>query len=173
MTTRERNLLILAGTVILGGIAYNLLSGSWFTPGVPKSGSFKLEEANRLLRSQHNIVNRHQAAMKRLTTLEKRFFSNDNIEQAQINLLKVVEEIASRTQLGVQQKNMIKFEDDLIGVALEGKTTPESLIRFMQQTTESITGLRIYRLQVHTLAEQKLLSFQITISSLLVNKNED
>ena len=51
---------------------------------------------------------------------------------------------------------------------MEGKANPESLIRFLQRTTQDHIGLRIQRLQLHSLPDSKQLNYQVTLISLLV-----
>lgn len=171
MTTRERNLLIFVGVVMLGGLAYNFGFKMPDSSNQDQDQSIRIDEAYRLIRSQHNIVAHHQVIQTRLTDLQNKFYSVGDIQGAQISLLNLVEQIAYSTQLDVQQKNMIRFTDNLIGVAIEGKTNPESLIKFLQRTTEAKIGMKIQRMQIHVLPESKSLNYQITLSSLLVKRN--
>jgi hypothetical protein len=168
MTAREKKLLILVAVVITAGMAYNYwprMDQSSAANGINGSG---LIEANRLLQLQPNIINRNKAVRAELKTLQERFYSTANVETAKINLLKEVEAIAAQSNLAVLQKNMVSIHDDTIGVALEGKTNTESLIRFLYLTAQDHIGLRIYRLQIHSLTDVKQLNYQITVITMLV-----
>lgn len=174
MTKREQHLIILVVVVIAGWMVYRFWpqdqeqaqSGGSLQGNQP----IRLEEANRLLRSRQNILVRNRDGKKELKAYLSRFYSSAHPEEANLALLKTVEGLAAQTGLAVQQKNMAIFRDNTIGVSLEGKTGPESLIRFLQLTSQNSLGLRINRLQIHSLPESKQLSYQVTVITLMVKK---
>jgi hypothetical protein len=168
MTVREGKLLILAGIVIVGGLAFNYWSRADKSAGENSDNGSRLLEADRLLRLQANITARHKASTAELKALQGRFFSAAGAETAKLSLLKTVEAVAIQSNLAVHRKSMVSFRDDTIGVALEGKTSPESLIRFLHLTVQNQTGLRVHRLQIHSLPDAKQLNYQVTIISMLI-----
>ena len=171
MTTRERNLWIIVVAVVIGGIGYSIFFGILAPPTTSDTTTKSLidyDSATRLLSSAQNIITKNDTVNRRLDTLVKMFYPKTKLDEAQIALLKETEEIATQANLTVDQKNMVRYSETLIGVAIEGKTKPESLFKFMQKTTESRLGLKINRVQVHALPEQKMLSFQIVVCSLLL-----
>ena len=168
MTAREQKLLLLVGIVIVGGLAFNYWPRVDNSAGQNTDNGFRLQEAVRLLRLRSNIIARNKALTAELKALQGRFFSAVNVDTAKLSLLKTVEAIAAQGNLAVQQKNMVSIHDDTIGVALEGKTSPESLVRFLHLTVQNPTGLRVYRLQIHSLPEAKLLNYQVTVITMLV-----
>ncbi|HBF38161.1 MAG TPA: hypothetical protein DDW50_12675 [Firmicutes bacterium] len=170
MTKREKHIVLLVGIVIAGWFIFRF----WPQQSGPSENSdnhqFSLTDADRLLRSRQNIIARNKAINGELKTLQQRFYNAAQADNAKIALLKTVEGIAAQTSLAVEQKNMVSIHDDTIGVALEGKTSPESLIRFLQQITQSPIGLRIQRLQIHSLPETKQLNYQVAVITLVVKK---
>lgn len=168
MTTREKSLLALVGAAIAGWLLFNYAAERPVFMGKAQSPKGRLAEAQRLLRSSLNIEAYHRLSLKSLQALEKRFLPAGDPEKAEIELLQEVEDLAYQAQLSLQRKNIVHFNDNAIGVTLEGKSSPESVFRFMQQTTVSQIGLRIWRLQLHVLPESKMLNYQITLNSLLV-----
>lgn len=174
MTKREQHLIIVVIIVIAGWLVFRFWprdqEAAKSTALMNNSRQFSLEEADRLLRSRPNIQARNLAVKKELKAYRGRFYTSISPENATIALLKTVESLAAQTNLAVQQKNIARFHDDTIGVALEGKTGTESLIRFLQLTSENSIGLRIQRLQIHSLPESKQLSYQVTVITLLVKK---
>jgi hypothetical protein len=170
MTGREKNLAILVGAVVLIGLGYKFVSGDITSPWSGGTQSTNLEGAYRLLRSELNVTARSQAVEKRLDTLQAKFLDSGNLDDSKIKLLKEVESLVAQCNLEVTQKNLVQISKSEIGVTLEGKTKPESLFRFIWQTTQAKIGLKISRLQIHTLTEQKTLSFQVVVGTLLVDK---
>ena len=169
MTTRERNIIIIVVAAIVIIVGYNIFFGL-FAPPVNLDGKERidLDKANRLLSSARNVTDKSRLITGRLNKLKAMFYPKAKLDEAEIGLLKEAESIAATCNLVVEQKNMIRYSDGLIGVTLNGKTTPESLFRFMHQTTESRFGIKISRLQVHVMEEQKLVEYQIAVSSLLL-----
>lgn len=172
MTAREKIILYGVGTIIIGSIAFNLMVANGDSSRNRDEGIPDLQRANRLLRSRLNINERSQVAAARLSVLQAKFLATGKMDEAQLNLLKMVEELAMESNLEVAQKNMLRYADNTIGVLLEGKTTNEALIKFMQRTTQAQLGLRVNRLQIHCLPEQKLVSYQLTIITMLITEKE-
>jgi hypothetical protein len=168
MTKREQHLVLLAGIVIVGWLAFHFWPRTTQSSEINENNAFRLVEADRLFRARQNIMAQSKAVTAELKRVKERFYIAANPENAKISLLKAVEGIAMQTNLAVQQKNMVSIHDDTIGVALEGKTSPESLICFLQMTAQSPIGIRIYRLQIHSIPESKQLNYQVTVISLLV-----
>ena len=167
MTQREQRILIVVGVIVCGGLVFNFWPRGTDSIAVTNSGA-QIHEADHLLRSRLNIIARNKVVTAKLHVLQKRFYPTNTLEISKVNLLKEVEGIATQSNLDVQQKNMVSFHDDTIGVALEGKATPESLVRFLQRTTQDRIGLRIQRIQIHSLPDTKQLNYQVTLITLLV-----
>lgn len=171
MTTRERNLVLIIVPVIVAIVVYSLFFGV-FAPSAPTDlggkATIDFDNANQLLRSKRNILKRNQIITARLNKLKVMFYPKTKPDDAEIALLKETETIAAACNLNVEQKNMMRYSETLIGVTLNGKTTSESLFKFMQQTTESRMGMQISRLQVHAFPDQKQIDYQIAVSSLLL-----
>lgn len=172
MKTSERNLWIFVGVVVVVGLTINFFMGMLNPPVLDSAGNVGFEEATRLLRASQNIKARNQAVKERLDSLESKFYSVGHLEETKISLLKVVESIANTCNLEVQQKNVLEIEEGVIGVSLEGKTRPDILFRFVHSATTANIGLRIKRFQIHSLPDQKLLSYQIVVISLLIEKGK-
>jgi hypothetical protein len=172
MTKREQRLVILVAVVIAGWMIFRFWPRNQETlKGLGNENyQFNMNEADRLLRSRLNISARNKAVRDELKSYRSRFYNSDNPENAKIVLLKTIDGLAAQTGLAVQQKNIVNFHNDTIGVTLEGKTGPEPLIRFLQSTSQNTIGLRIQRLQIHSLPESKQLSYQLTVMTLLVKK---
>jgi hypothetical protein len=170
MTGREKNLAILVGAVVLIVLGYKFVSGDIPSPWSGGAQNTSLEGAYRLLRSELNVTARSQAINKRLDALQAKFLEAGNPEESRIKLLKEVENLVAQSNLEITQKNLVQINKSEIGVTLEGKTKPESLFRFIWQTTQAQIGLKISRLQIHSLTEQKTLGYQIVVSTLLVDK---
>jgi hypothetical protein len=168
MTGREQRLLIVVGVVILGGLAFNFWPRITNSAETNSDSDSRLHEADHLLRFRQNIIVRNDTVNAELKGVQNRFYPAANLESSKLSLLKEVEAIVVQTNLDVQQKNMVNIHDDTIGIALEGKANPESLIRFLQRTTQDRIGLRIGRLQIHSLPDSKQLNYQVTIITLLV-----
>ena len=174
MTVRERNLVIGVAVIIALGLGYNFLFG-FFAPqpdSIPANlGSVApgdYESAVRILRDERNITDRNTKVAAKLKILQTMFGSKAKADEASIRLLQETEKIAANSNLVIEQKNIVRFSETLIGVALEGKTNPESLLRFIQRTTESRIGIKVNRLQLHAIPNQKLLNYQIVVCSMLL-----
>jgi hypothetical protein len=171
MSDREKKIVIFVAVAVVLILAYNFFFGMFASPTVPESGSsivIDYDSATQLLKRARNITEYNKQITTKLDKLKKMFYPKANVDEAEIALLKETEAIAANCNLTVQQKNIVRYSETLIGVTMDGKTTPDSLFRFMQKTTESRLGLKINRLQIHTLADQKLLDYQISVSSLLL-----
>jgi hypothetical protein len=171
MTKRDQQLIILVAVVIVGGLVFRFWPRAAQATGTIGDINYHLHEAERLLRGRQNITTRDKAVTAELGKLQTRFFSAVDPENAQISLLKAVENLANQAALGVSQKNLVSMHDGSIGVALEGKTSPSSLIRFLYLTSQDRIGQRIYRLQIHSLPETEQLNYQVTVITLLIKKD--
>lgn len=171
MSGREKNIVIIVAVAVVLIVAYNFIFGMFAPPAAPELGSsvtMDYETASRLLMKARYITEYNKQITTKLGKLKDMFYPKSRVDEAEIALLKETELIAMACNLTVQQKNIVRYSETLIGVTLDGKTTPDSLIRFMQKTTESRLGLKISRIQVHALTEEKLLDYQISVSSLLL-----
>lgn len=171
MTAREKNIVIIAGVVVVLVLIYNFVFGM-FAPSVePELGSnvsIDYDTACRLLQRAPYITGYNKQITTKLDKLQSMFYPKSRVDEAEIALLKETELIAADCNLTVQQKNIIRYSETLIGVTMDGKTSSDSLIRFMHKVTESRLGLKVNRLQVHAMTDQKLLDYQISVSSLLL-----
>jgi hypothetical protein len=172
MTKQERQLIILVAVVIAGGLVFRFWPRAAQVTEPRGDINYRLHEAERLLRGRQNIIARYKAVTVELQKLQTRFFSAADPVNAQISTLKAVEAIAIQASLGVNQKNLVSTHDGRIGVALEGKTSPGSLIRFLYLTSQNRIGLRVNRLQIHGLPEIGQLNYQVTIITLLIKKGD-
>ncbi len=173
MTAKERNLWLGVGIIIVGTLLYQYFSqgfaGGSTQGDARQAARFDLQTAERLLASRDNLEAKHRAVRSRLNQLKQRFFATTDPEQAGVELLKAVEKLTVSSGLEVQAKSTSKLTGQVIGVTLEGKTTPASLIRFLYEVKAGTFGLKIKRLQTHSLPDKSLLNYQIVIISLLVN----
>ncbi|MCL6589769.1 MAG: hypothetical protein K6U80_07440 [Firmicutes bacterium] len=172
MTTRERNLLAVVGIVMILGLGFNILMNQSTDTENAGINVFAYEEASRLIKSSLNLENRNKVVAERLDALETRFFSLEAPDQALNQLLQEVERIAAESRLMIEQKSQHRFPDNLIGIRLAGKSSPDSVYLFLQKTTESKIGMKINKLQLHCIEEQRLLDFQIVVVSLLIEKRK-
>ena len=171
MTAREKNIVIIVGVMVVLIMIYNFLFGMFAPVSEPVSENtlaMDYDTAYRLLERSAYITEYNKQITVKLNKLKNMFYPKSRVDEAEIALLKETEIIAAACSLMVNQKNIVRYSETLIGVTLDGKTTPDSLIRFMQRTTESRLGLKINRLQIHTLNDQKLLDYQISVSSMLL-----
>jgi hypothetical protein len=171
MTAREKNIVIIAGVAVVLILAYNFIFGMFAPLSGPELGSnvsMDYDTACRLLQRAPYITEYNKLITTKLDKLKGMFYPKSRADEAEIALLKETELIAADCNLTVQQKNIIRYTETLIGVTMDGKTTSDSLIRFMQKANESRLGLKVTRLQVHAMTDQKLLDYQIAVSSLLL-----
>ncbi|HEX3046453.1 MAG TPA: hypothetical protein VHY08_16975 [Bacillota bacterium] len=175
MTTRERNLLAIVGVVMILGLGFNYLMNRSSNTEIPDSGNtFALDEATRLLKSSRNLESQSQVVAGQLDALEDRFFSLKDPDQAKIKLMIEVEKIAAETHLMIEQKQPnIPFPNNVIGVLIAGKSAPDSIYLFMQKITLSKSALKISKLQLHSIEEQRLIDFQMVVVSLLIEKRKE
>jgi hypothetical protein len=168
MTTRERMIWITAGCLV--GLAFisNLGYRNWKQLQGTSEPRAQLQEARRLLGAEANIRTRRRAVKGRLVQLRKRFYHQGQSRQNKLALLRLVEKRAVRCGLSVQLKKPVVFSATEIGVSLEGTAPPESVIDFLQLLTAASLELKVKRLQLHGVPEQKLLNYQITVSTLVV-----
>ena len=173
MTKREQNLWLAVAVAAIISLGYFLMqAGTGFsraTLNTPNSKN-EIREAYRLLSSTENIKARHRAVLNNLAELSVRFLASENPDLAQIQLLKEVENIAAACNLAVQNKNTLKFSDQEVGVALEGKASSEAVISFIHQISNSQMALIIKRLQLHSSLEKRSLSYQIVLSTHLIKR---
>lgn len=171
MTAREKNIVIVVAVLVVLSLAYNFFFGMFAPATEPVSGTaltMDYETACRLLQRSAYITEYNKQITAKLDKLKKMFYPKSRVDEAEIALLKETELIAAACNLAVSQKNIVRYSETSIGVTVDGKTTPDSLFRFMQKTTESRLGLKINRLQIHALNDQKLLDYQISVSSMLL-----
>lgn len=172
MSNREKKLVIIVAVAVVLIMGYNFFFGmfapSATTPDYGSNLAIDYDTASRLLTRARYITEYNKQITAKLGKLKDMFYPKSRVDEAEIALLKETELIAEASNLTVQQKNIVRYSDTLIGVTMDGKTTPDSLIRFMQKTTESRLGLKINRLQIHSLSDQNLLDYQISVSSLLL-----
>lgn len=172
MTKNERNLWIAVGLVILGTLGYQLIFGLMESASTDVAGSrVDLVNAKRLLREENNIINRQHAAREARLKLGSRFLGIQDPETAETELLATVEQMAESCGLTIQSKNTIRVENKMIGVTLEGKTSSESFIRFLYTVTTGNCPVQIKRCQIHSLPDKAVLSYQVSLVSLLVDKD--
>jgi hypothetical protein len=173
MTAKERNLWLGVGILIVGTLMYQYFSrgfaGGSTQGDATQAARFDLQTAERLLTSRDNLEAKQRAVRSRLNQLKQRFFATSDPEQAGVELLKVVEKLTVSSGLEVQAKSTSKLSGQLIGVTLEGKTTPVSLTRFLYEVKTGTDGLKVKRLQTHSLPDKSLLNYQVVVVSLLVN----
>lgn len=167
MTTRERNLWLIVAAVGLVSLgSYLVKTGpNWFKGRTNGVQPLKVHEAYRLLRSQKNIMAHSQLVELRLAELKAQMIEAASPEEAQILLLYRVESLAAASNLSIQNKNTLKLSDQEVGVALEGKSSVESVISFVQKSSAAAIGLKVKRLQLHGIPEKRLLSYQIVLSA--------
>jgi hypothetical protein len=169
MTAREKKIWITVGCVAGLALAYNL-SCHIFGQVLETSGPPpQLREARRLLGAQSNIQAREHALAERLTQLRKGFFHRDQSPGIKLELLRLVETMASQCGLNVQLKNTVAFSREEIAVSLEGNAPPQTIIAFLQQLTVAPRELQVKRLQLHSVPEQKVLNYRIVVSTLIVD----
>lgn len=170
MTHRERNLWLIVGAVLIVCVLSWWLTQGSAAPAAPdKQTGFTLKEAHRLLKFEKNIRARDEQVQTRLNQLTRRFFSADHPEQAQIDLLNEVEKLAAASGLTIMNKHTLRFGENEIGVALEGKSSSQAVFSFIYQTAKVQSGLKIKRLQLHRHLDGKVLSYNIAVSSMLLN----
>jgi hypothetical protein len=173
MTANEKKLWLGVAVIIPLTLIGQYLSGLSAPNLSSNAGShYDLGAAQHLLESEANIRTRHQAVLQRLETLESKFPAAGNYDQTAIDLLKMSESAAASCGLTIQTKSALQIADQVIGVTLEGQTTAVSLFKFLYETTNGRYGLKIKRLQIHSLPEQGLLSYTIVLAIPLIAKEE-
>jgi len=172
MTERERNLLIIVGVIAIAGISYNFF-GSGVLGSAVNSNMINRQAAVRLLSSRFRIETRYRNTERQLVALEKGFLSVENLEESKVKLLKEIEQLAVDAGLEVKEKNILTGNDQIIGVSLGGTAVPKDVFCFLQQVTAAKINLKVNRLQVSSVPEQRLLNYQIVLNTLLVEKKGD
>jgi hypothetical protein len=171
MTRKERNLLLGVAMIIsitlTGRFVFHRLRLA--SPSLT-SNSLDLKSAYRLVASRGNIEARYEAAHDWLRKLEGCFITSGDLEKAKLELLKTVEEKAVLCGLAVHSKSAIQVSDHTIGIILEGETSPATLTRFLYASLNYRYALKIKRFQVHSLPEKATLSYQLVLTSVLVEK---
>ena len=174
MTTRERNLLAIVGVVMILGLGFNYLMNRSSDTEVTDTSVLAFDEASRLLKESRNIESRNKVFEERLDGLEERFYSLKDPDLAKIKLLEEVEKIAAESHLMIDQKNPnIPLPNNLIGVQVAGKSAPDSIYLFLQKITQSKIALKINKLQLHSIEEQKLIDYQMVVVTLLIEKRKE
>ncbi len=173
LSKREKNLWLIVGTAVLGMLVFNLVYNNLDRFNGVNVDASELGETRRLLRSERNIMARQQAINAALADMEKGFLASSDPESAKIALLQEVERLTGAHGLAVDQKNLLQLEKDVIGVALEGNTEPETLIRFLHAAATTRMGLDVKRLQAHANQKTKQVKYQIILQLLLVEKKAD
>jgi hypothetical protein len=168
MTAREKMILIAAGCLVGLALVYNLGYRNWEQLQDTAEPGGQLQEARRLLGAEAKLRARSAAVNRSLGQLRRRFYHSDQSRRTKLKLLRLVEERAVRCGLSVQLKNTVAFSETELGVTLEGTAPPESIIKFLQQVTVIPIELKVKRVQMHSIPEQKALDYQITVSTLVV-----
>ncbi|MGD8401461.1 MAG: hypothetical protein PVH64_11120 [Bacillota bacterium] len=127
-----------------------------------------LKEARRLLRIAPRIMANEQAGAARLLRLKQRFLKPERPRKMRLQLLKLVEDLADQSGLSVQIKNTVAYSQTELGVSLEGTASFKRIVRFLQQLTAAPRELQVKRVQLHSVPEQRVLDYQITICTLVV-----
>jgi hypothetical protein len=169
MTAREKTILIAAGCLVGVALVYNLGYRNWEQLRDTAEPGGQMQEARRLLGAEANLQTRSAAVNRSLGQLRRRFYHPDPSRQTKLELLRLVEERAVRCGLSVQLKNTVSFSETELGVTLEGTAPPETIIKFLQQVTVAPIELKVKRVQLHSLTEQKVLNYQIALSTLVVD----
>jgi hypothetical protein len=167
MSNREIKLWGIVGLVIVVGLMFKLVTPLLQHPETGGAGGVDQDEATRLLRSEANIIARNKAAAARYNQLAKRFVSGAS-DQAELELLATVEDIALDCGLKIQLKNALSFSASEIGVELEGESDSTQLFSFLHRLTGTPRICRIKRLQLHTVPDKRRLKYQLILSALLL-----
>lgn len=178
MTDREGSLWLIVGIVFLAAVAYSVFSHG-------EDGLFRISRlsaaegsvndystALHMLRSKNIILGRRQEASQYLSKVETGFYSRTYPEDAQLRLLKEIERIAEQTHLGISRKSLNQAKNDIIGVALEGKTGSEALFRFVEGIGTADIHMKIQRIQIHSLPLERMVNYQVVVSTFLIEKKE-
>lgn len=166
MTDREKKLILLVGAVIIVGLGvkyFNIGSKN----GSATANMLNRTEAERLLSSSGVITARNRAATAALAKLETRFYPETAGDRVQVDLLQEVESLASRSGLAVDRKSVGRLPGKLIEVTLEGRTGSAAFFSFMQKLNAAPVALKIKRLRIHSLPEQRQLDYEIGVVGLL------
>jgi hypothetical protein len=169
MTVRERMILIAAGCFVGVALVYNLGYRNWEQLQDTAEPGGQLQEARRLLGAEANLRARSYSVTKRLTQLRSRYYRQNQAKQTKLELLRLVEERAARCGLSVRLKNTATYSHEEIGVSLEGTAPPETIIKFLQQVSVAPIELKVKRVQLHSMPEQRALDYQIDVSTLVVD----
>jgi hypothetical protein len=169
MRASEKTIWLLAAGVAGFTLIYRLgFSGPEQPPG-PVQAQYTLSEARRLLRNGPAIRARQRAAETSLRELRSHFLRPDGSSPAGLKLLCRVEEIARQSGLEVNAKNPVVFSATELGVALEGGSPAEAIVRFLQRLTRASLRLKVKQLQLHSVPEQKVLNYRIVVSARIAN----
>jgi len=169
LTRREQSLWLIVSLSVIFMLGYNFWS-NMIQMESRYPAPVSLSEARRLLASETNLKNRHQAIKDRLQQLKGRFLKSTRPEEQRIELLEAVEAVIAKSGLSVERKNVIDFRDGVLGVSLEGTATAETVISFMHQTASSPLGLRLKRVQLMANPELKTLKYQLIVVTKLLNE---
>lgn len=168
ITSRERNLWLCVIGLIGCFVIYRVITFKSESSETSGNTMMSLSEAQQLLRSEPNIIARHQAVKKQLEGLYRRFYDDFDTETAKLALLQLIEGLATDNGLNVERKNLIDFGEGLIAMSLEGTASPEALFGLMQHIAVAEIGLVVKRLQVHSNIETRTLKYQLIIATQLV-----
>jgi hypothetical protein len=169
MTKNEQKIWTVAAVIVGFALVYNFGFNKLEQLSGPARSQFGLAEARRLLRKEPKIMARAGAAAANLSQLQSRFLNPDRQTPVKLKLLRLVEEVAARSGLGVQLKNTVVYSRTELGVSLEGTAPPETVVGFLQQLTAAPLDLKVKQLQLHSVPEQKVLNYRIAISTLVVD----
>jgi hypothetical protein len=168
MTAREKMILITAGCLAGVALLYNLGYRNWEQSRDTAEAGGQLQEARRFLGAEANLRARSAAVNRSLGQLRRRFYHPGQSRQTKLELLRLVEGRAIRCGLSVQLKNTVAFSETEFEVTLEGTASPETIIKFLQQVTVAPIELKVKRMRLHSIAERKVLNYQIVLSTLVV-----
>jgi hypothetical protein len=169
MTAREKKLWLVVSGVVGLALIYRFGFGNLDQLPGPAQAQFGLQKARRLLRAERRIMARETAAAASLRQLQSHFLHSDGQSPTKLKLLRLVEELAARSGLSVQLKNTVVYSQEELGVSLEGIAPAATIVHFLQQLTAASLNLQVKQLQLHSVPEQKVLNYQIAISTLAVD----
>lgn len=169
MTSREKGIWLLVGSVVIVSLAYNLIYRNWEQLQGTFQPAPKLQEARRLLGAVANIKARERAVAQRLGQLRVGYYRGKEREDAELKLLDLVESLAIKSGLTIQVKSTTVYSQEELGVSIEGKSGAAELVRFLHQVATVPMVLKVKRLQLHNITDQKALDYQIAISAWIVD----
>lgn len=173
LSARERNLWLTVLVVTVGLLGYRFWSSRTESTAPAAAPDITLAEARRILHAAPNILARHQASVSRLAQLKRCYIKGDTVEQIRINLLQMVEDMASSSELMVERKNIVNYPDGMVGVVLEGTSSSGPLFRFMYQIATARVGFHLKKIQMISNPAERVLKYQLIVVTQLMNDKGD